>query len=615
MVLLIFRAGILAKDGIARVFDEDASGYIRADAMCVAFLQKKINSKRTYVTLVHCTTNNDGFKSEGPTFPSKTAQASLFAKLYKDLKMDPGLVDYVEAHATGTKIGDPQEVSAIDEIFCKNRSNPLRIGSVKSNIGHAEGAAGISSVAKAILIFENEKLAPNLNIKNIRSDCPAFTEGRLRVVEEVEEFKGQLIAVNSFGVFGANAHILLKGNNKKKVNNGIPQDDMPRLVTWSGRTEEAINAIFDEITTRPLDAEHIALLQSSQVQTSLINTFRGFGIFSKGNNHQNAVCLERNLYQFSESKRPVVWIFSGVGSQWNEMGSDLMKIPIIAEKINKCHETLAIKGLNLKDILTTKNEKVFEDVLNTFISIAAIQIALTDVLKATGMEPDYIVGHSVGELGCAYADGCLTAEDVILSAFSRGMACKETGRAAGAMAAIGMGFNELKDILPKGIEIACHNASDSCTVAGTVEGVAAFVEDMKSKNIFAKAVATSGMPFHSSYMECSGPRLLERLRKIIKNPRKRSSKWLSTSVPQTEWQYKEHQYCSAEYHTNNLLSPVLFDEVVTATLPKNAILIEIAPHGILQAILKRSFTEGVNIPLAKKDIKHGSMFLLNSLGR
>lgn len=143
-----------------------------------------------------------------------------------------------------------------------------------------------------------------------------------------------------------------------------------------------------------------------------------------------------------------------------------MKIPIFKATINKLSKVMADKGLDLIHILTSSDPKVFENILHSFVGIAAIQIAIVDVLRELDIKPDYIVGHSVGELGCAYADNCLTAEEMILCAYSRGMASLETEVIFGSMAAIGLGYQNIRTMLPQGIEVACRNSSDSCTISG-----------------------------------------------------------------------------------------------------------------------------------------------------
>lgn len=604
----------MANDGISRPFDKNATGYVRAEAVCVVVLQRSKHAKRIYAKVVDCKTNNDGFKSDGMTVPSAAGQKKLFEDVYKDSAVDASRVDYIEAHATSTQIGDKIEVESIDAVFCKNRTEPLKIGSVKSNIGHAEGAAGITSLAKALLIFENDKLIPNLNLENLRDDCPALSEGRLVVVQDVEPFEGKYIGVNSFGILGANAHVLLEKNSKKKINCGLPEDDLPRLVFWAGRTDEAVNKIYDDIVQKPLDAEFIGLLQSSQVDSNSNYTFRGFGIFAKGENSETTDCVARDVTSLNEAKRPIAFVYSGVGSQWLGMGKDLMKISIIADAIEICHSALEGKNINLKEIITSTDPTMFDNPLNTFVGVAAIQIGLTDLLKSLGVSPDHIIGHSVGELGCAYADETLSVEETILSAYSRGMALNEVKREKGAMAAIGMGYEDLKKIIPSGIEIACRNSKESCTVSGCLSDVESFVLEIKQKKFLAKKLASSDMAFHSSHIADSGPILLQKLRQIIKNPMPRSSKWISTSVPKDQWESTDGSFSSAEYHANNLLNQVLFEDAVSM-LPEDTMMIEVAPHSLLMPILKTSVPKGAFISLTQKDVDDSSIFLMKSLGK
>ena len=166
-----------------RPFDEKASGFTRADTICVIFLQRKKHSKRVYAELLFSNSNNDGFKKEGSTFPSRLMQKSLMEDFFKQSSINPILIDYVEAHSTGTRLGDPEEVSALDEVYCKNvkRDHPLAIGSVKSNMGHAEASSGVASIAKILLTLETNKIAPNINVTKIRSDIPDTMKKRRKL--------------------------------------------------------------------------------------------------------------------------------------------------------------------------------------------------------------------------------------------------------------------------------------------------------------------------------------------------------------------------------------------------------------------------------------------------
>ncbi len=610
------RLGILASDGVCRPFDENATGFSRADTICVIFLQKHKDSKRVYANLVYSSSNNDGFKKEGASFPSKIMQQRLIEDFYKTLKFDPGQVNIVEAHSTGTKLGDPEEVAAIDEVFCKNnnRATELIIGSVKSNMGHAEAASGMASIAKILIALENKKFPPNINLMSPRSDVPAFAEKRIKIATEVEDFQSRFIAMNSFGLGGGNAHALFLGNSKEKFNFGLPDDNLGRIVFWSGRTDAAVNAIFDDITERPLDAEHIALLQNSQIQTTNANTYRGFGVFQNDDKTGRATCVQRDIQYFNGTRRPIVFVYSGIGSQWPQMGEDLMKIPLFAKSIDFCHNVLMKKGIDVKSILTSSDPNTFHDVMHSYVGIIAIEIAITDVLKSIDIIPDFIVGHSVGEIGCSYGDGCFSAEEAILTAYARGESSNESTTITGGMAAIGMHHIDLLDILPDDIDIACHNGADSTTISGPIESVKEFVEKLKEKKIFAKEVACSGIPLHSRYITTLGEKLHDKLRSVITNPKLRSKKWLSSTYPKDMWNKDETLFSSPEYHTQNLLNPVYFEEV-TDMLPKNALTIEIAPHGLLKAILKRSFREGLHISLTQRDNQEGARYFMEALGR
>lgn len=209
-------------------------------------------------------------------------------------------------------MGDPEECAALDNIFCKNRKTPLLVGSVKSNIGHSESTAGVCSIVKVLLAFETGLVAPNINFTRIRPGIQSLEEGRLKVCTESTKLEGKLVGVNAFGFGGANAHVLLRGNSREKVNNGIPDDGLPRLVVWSGRTEEAVNVTFDRLQSQPIDVEYIGLLHNVQRDDIPGYIFRGYGVFRQPVNGGIAECITKEVQHYNGLKRPVVWVFSGV---------------------------------------------------------------------------------------------------------------------------------------------------------------------------------------------------------------------------------------------------------------------------------------------------------------
>ncbi|XP_059608115.1 fatty acid synthase-like [Phlebotomus argentipes] len=607
--------GALSKDGVTRTFDEGISGTTNSEANCCIFLQKAKHAKRVYARLVHSKSSHSGYIEEGITTPSVKMQVKLLETFYREISLDPADVAYVETHCEGLLKYDAAEVAALDAVMCRARKTPLKVGCVKSNIGNTQPCGGICGIAKVIIGMENGAIPPNINFSRPHPELKALVEGRMQVVTEAEEFRGRnFAAVNSVSFAGGISHVLLESVAKEKLNNGLPADDLPRLISWAGRTEEGVHEMFKFMASHPLDAEFVGLVHETQTETVSNNIFRGFGVFQKDVDGGNAVVLEQSVQHFPGVKRPVVWLFSGMGSQWPQMGSSLMSIPIFRRSVERSHEVLLAKGVDLIGLLTSDDPETFDNILNSFVGIAAVQIAIVDVLRALQIQPDIIIGHSVGELGCAYADGCFTAEEMILSAYSRGKVSVETKKIFGSMAAVGLGYSSVRKMLPPDVEVACRNSSTSSTISGPAASVEAFVADLKNQGVFAKEVPCSNIAYHSRYIADMGPKLLELLTEVVREPKRRSAKWLSTSVPQPKWEDEENQLSSAQYHTNNLLNPVLFEDTF-AMIPNNALTIEIAPHGLLQAIVKRSKAQAVHIPLTQRGNKNNTNFFLAALGK
>ncbi|KOC60060.1 Fatty acid synthase [Habropoda laboriosa] len=602
--LQFHRLSMLSPDGACRAFDANGKGYVRSEAVSVMYLQKAKDARRVYATIIHSKTNTDGNKVQGITFPSGDMQNRLMREVYAEAGVNPADVVYVEAHGTGTKVGDPQEINSIANLFCKGRKGPLLLGSVKSNMGHSEPASGVCSMSKLLIAMESGMLPSNLHFKSANTDIPALSDGSIQVVDKNLPWKGGLVAVNSFGFGGANAHILLRSNPKPKLT-PVVDSKVPKLVTVSGRTEEAVNVLLDKAKQHEKDDEFIALLHDTYANNIGGHLYRGYSIL--GDSQDVSLCVGE--------KRPIWYVFSGMGSQWAGMAKDLLCIETFHRSLKRCAECLKPEGVDLMNILQNGTPETFENVLNSFVSIAAIQVALVDLLTHLGIQPDGILGHSVGEVGCAYADGTFTPEQTVLGAYWRGKTIIDSNLAPGGMAAVGLNWEEVKRRCPPDVTPACNNSSDSVTVSGPVESLKKFGEDLKKDDIFVKLVNSSGVAFHSPYVAPVGPRLHAMLEKVIPNPKPRSSKWISTSIPESDWGSPLAQLSSAEYHANNLMSPVLFHQSL-AHIPENAIVIEIAPHCLLQAVLRRSLKPTVtNIALHKRNHSNNLNFLLENLGK
>ncbi|KAL1486904.1 hypothetical protein MTO96_046764, partial [Rhipicephalus appendiculatus] len=240
--LNVNRLGMLSPEGKCKVFDSEGNGYVRSETIGVFFIQRAAEARRIYAKLINVRTNTDGFKTEGITFPSAKVQSQLLREVYSEAKVDPHKVGYVEAHGTGTQAGDPQELEAISSVFCGiGREQPLKVGSVKSNVGHAEAASGVCAMAKIILAMETGVIAANLHFKEANPDIPSLHDGTVEVVDKPTPLPGNLVGVNSFGFGGANTHAILEANPSPHVDT-LPREkpELPRLVLMAGRDQDSL---------------------------------------------------------------------------------------------------------------------------------------------------------------------------------------------------------------------------------------------------------------------------------------------------------------------------------------------------------------------------------------
>ncbi|KAI5631499.1 acyl transferase domain-containing protein [Phthorimaea operculella] len=636
----------LCKDGKNKSFDQNADGSAKSDAISVILLQKADVALRIYAEIVHVKSEFAGYNEEDATqeygfIRNCNDLVNFYKKFYSEAGVPPNSVEYVEAFGCGISEVDKNELEAIEKAFCGNRQDPLLVGSVTSNIGYTEAATGLSALTKA-------------------------TEA--------------------------------------------PKPSIPYLIPISGRNESSVQKAIDDLKSRPVDHQELALLYNIHEEKNIGHLARGYVILDTDQENKTS-CLSESASYFDDVKRPLWFVYSGMGSQWPTMGAELMRIPIFSAAIERCRQALAPKGIDIVHIITANDKTIFDNILHSFVGIAAVQIGLTDVLREMGIVPDKIIGHSVGELGCAYADGCFTAEEMILSAYSRGLVSLQTelirgsmaavgigyqqemilsaysrglvslqtelirgsmaavgigyqqemilsaysrglvslqtelirGSMAavgigyqqemilsaysrglvslqtelirGSMAAVGIGYQQAVKLCPPEIDVACHNGPESCTISGPAEKMKEFVAKLVEMGIFAKEVPCSNIAYHSRYIADAGPKLLEYLSAVIKNPKKRSERWLSTSVPQERWGEENAQYCSAWYHTNNLLSPVLFEET-SKLIPAGAVLVEIAPHGLLQAIVKRSLHPDCrHVPLTRRGHADNALHVLEAVGK
>ncbi|CAG2117390.1 unnamed protein product, partial [Medioppia subpectinata] len=232
--------GICSPDGMSRVLDAAANGFVKAEAVCCVFLQRRQCARRLYGHILTAKMNVDGHKKMGMFFPSSEAQEELMRMTYTEANIDPKKITFIEAHATGTKAGDPQEVKAIYNAYCEGRTEPLPLGALKSNMGHSEAGSGVAAVIKVMIAYENECIPPNINFKTLKGDIEKYFPPLLAITEKYPYTPG-LAGVNNFGIGGSNAHVLLEPNHKLGTSDGfLIAETIPRIVNICGRTEDAV---------------------------------------------------------------------------------------------------------------------------------------------------------------------------------------------------------------------------------------------------------------------------------------------------------------------------------------------------------------------------------------
>ncbi|GMR51168.1 hypothetical protein PMAYCL1PPCAC_21363, partial [Pristionchus mayeri] len=612
--LQFHRLTMLSGRGSCRSFDESGDGYVRTEGVAAIFLQRRNVAHRLYATVLHAKSSTDGNKEQGITYPSGERQSYLLEEVYNEAGIDPNDVYYVETHGTGTKVGDPQEANAITKVFCSKRTaeKPLLIGSVKSNMGHAEPASGVCSLAKVLLSIERQTIPANLHFKSPNQNIPGLIDGRLKVVAENTPLPGGIIGVNSFGFGGSNTHVALRAASH---NTPAPaKAEFTRLVTYSGRTKESVEFVFDKAEAHKDNAHFLALLANQANLPPKDTPFRGWALL----NREGAAPVAKDIQKVPVTEpRPIYFIYSGMGSQWAGMAQKLMVIPAFDASLRASSKCVEEYGMDVYGMLLKTDKTQYQNnPLNCMLAIASIQIALTDVLKLMGVTPDGIIGHSTGEMGCGYADGGLTREQTMKLAYQRGHTIMERiDVISGSMAAVGMTWEALEAQLPEGVVPACHNGADSVTISGDPVKVAAFCEAATAKGVFAKVVDSSGIAFHSPGMLKIKDEMFAAMKKVMPYPLPRSSRWISTSVKESEWDSDLATNCSAEYHVNNFCSPVLFHEVMKK-VPENAVTIEIAPHALMQAILRRSLPKTVtNVGMMNMKAENELESFLQAIGK
>jgi acyl transferase domain-containing protein/NADPH:quinone reductase-like Zn-dependent oxidoreductase len=522
-------------------------------------------------------------------------------------------------HGTGTQAGDPEEVKGVASVFSSSRpkSAPLIMGSIKSNIGHSEPAAGISGLIKAILAVENGKIPGNPTFIDPNPSID-FEGSRVCATRWTIPWPVQTglrrASVNSFGYGGSNAHVIVdqvpeeKQNFESTYRNALDLDDdffadtaevsRPHILVVSANDDQTVKACTDSLVKHLLNPS-VSVRMDSLAYTLSEKRSRHF---HRGYVVTKSLALSRDSFVYGKRKSEapkIGYVFTGQGAQWSQMGHALLKNFSVARDTIRRLDGVLQNLINpptwlLMDELTERRspEKLRQPEFSQPL-VTALQIALVEVLRTFAVHPVAVVGHSSGEIAAAYTAGLLSEENAIKAAYYRGYAAKVTSSAQSSkmsMMAVGLGADEVKPYIAKAIaahpevksvSIACHNSSTSVTLSGPATSLEAVRTEVVADGHFARMLQVD-MAYHSPFMAPSGDVYVERLAAEGFSALCRHSSHVKMySSVDGDWTQRP---VDIEYWKSNMVQPVLFEQALRQMLSRQEspdFLVEIGPSGAL----------------------------------
>lgn len=617
--IMMSKGNFLSPDGHCKAFDSKANGYVRSEGCGIIVLKPLskalADGDKIYSVIKGTAVNQDGHTEEGFTVPSVEAQSEMLKKAYEMARIDPADVHYVEAHGTGTPVGDPRETNAFGNVFGQNRSEDkkLIIGSVKTNIGHLEAAAGIAGLIKLALILKNRQIPKNLHFHHPNPKIP-FDQYKIKVASSLEDIPENISpvtgGVNSFGAGGTNAHVVMQefvpqaSLSNGQLSNGHHQIEKVELLALSGKTEQALKAnagAFMDYLKNDATPLH-KICQTAVFRRSAFP----HRLTVAGRNKSDMIdSLEAYLQEetrpgmsaelATKQKRKLGFIFSGQGPQWFAMGRELIaKSPVFKETILKIESHFAeladwslLEELS-RDEATTK----ISDTRIAQPAIMAIQIALVELWKSWGITPEGTVGHSIGEVAAAYTAGALTLEQAVQVIYhrSRGQN-KATGK--GKMLAVALTAREARQAI-RGMEekvsIAAINGPNMIALSGDVDALEKVEQEMARKEIFHRYLKVT-VPFHCHHMEPLKDELIESLQEL------QSSRAELPLYSTVTGKLEDGLHLDSNYWYSNVRETVYFTDALQSMINDGFdTFVEIAPHPVLAV--------GANDLLAQNNVKN-----------
>ncbi|MEM1168904.1 MAG: SDR family NAD(P)-dependent oxidoreductase [Cyanobacteria bacterium P01_H01_bin.35] len=621
-------AGMLSPDGVCRVFDAGANGFVRGEGGAVVVLkdyQKALRDGDSIYGVIRSVAVNHGGQASSFTAPNPQAQAELLEQAYREANIEIESVGYIEAHGTGTSLGDPIEVEALNEAFQRLSStrklpaNSCGLGSVKTNIGHLEGAAGMAGLIKVLLCMRHTTLPCSLNYQQLNPDIE-LKEGPFFVVDQLQSWSAKIdgtgkpyplrAGLSSFGFGGTNAHVVVEQGISKKEEIRGEQEPSVHLLTLSAKTETALSELVSRYQKYLNSNPELELADICYSANSGRVHFNHRIAAIASNKQELGEKLKE--YQTGEAtvgvltgelpertrRLKVGFLFTGQGSQYVNMGKQLYQTqPVFREVLDKCDAILSSEiECSLLDVLynqTTDNR--YSSLLNqtayTQPALFAIEYALYKLWESWGIKPNIVIGHSVGEYVAATVAGVFSLEDGLRLIAARGRLMQQlpSGGEMVSVMASELTVSKLLEPYQQEIAMAAINGPESTVISGDSVAVTGVVSILEAKGIKTKKLEVSHA-FHSPLME---PMLAEF--ETVANQLTYNSPQIPI-ISNVTGAKADNSIATPQYWVNHVCQPVRFAEGMR-TLHQQGyeIFIEVGPKPILLGMGRQCLPENIGI--------------------
>ncbi|MEQ9404971.1 MAG: amino acid adenylation domain-containing protein [Cyclobacteriaceae bacterium] len=615
---------ILSKDGHCRAFDENASGTVSGEGVGVVVLKKLSKAiedrDNIYGVIIGSAINNDGNDKVGFTAPSVYGQAEAIIRARKMARIMPESIGYVEAHGTGTVLGDPIEVEALNMAFGKSKSKYCALGSVKTNIGHLDTAAGVAGFIKAVLAIKNKQIPPTLNFlkpnpKIDFSSSPFYINTNLK---KWKNHNGPLRAgVSSFGIGGTNAHLLLQ---EAPSGSPISSGRLFQILNVSAKTMEALRRNLENLLEYIIKNKAIEIADVAySLKARASHKYREVVICK---NRDEAIELISAKVESLKEKKPrlddaeIVFMFPGQGSQYAEMGKDLYESEVVfRDEIDRCFKKVKrVTGNDLKSIVFSEDKDRINETEFAQPILFILEYALARLVMHWGVKPNVVIGHSLGEYVAACISGVFSFEDALKLVMKRGELMQKVP--GGSMMSILLPVDDFTSryILQEDLSIAAVNSDRSFVVSGPDTSINSLHDQIIEEGFTSRKLKTSHA-FHSSMMDG----MLDDFKAVLGEVS--FSKQEIPIVSNLKGSFiSDSEIGQPDYWVNHLRHTTQFASGVSAILKrKQILLIEVGWGNTLGSFVADNTSKSqdhkiVNLTRVGKSSKSDNYFLLAGLG-